>query len=413
VPEVATAGGVSAEERRQALEQLLESDAFRRAEQLRRLVRYLVEQAEAGRSHEVTEYEIGRHALGRPEEFSPETDSSVRSRMHSLRHKLEEYYLESGRKREWRIEFPKGSYRPVYHPPLAEAIVAGEEPRRRDLRWAWAAAALMAAGAVIWSAGWRRESPLERLWRPILQAKQVPTLVVGQPVHLWVRDVAGEAEPLDYVHLPDPMPTSLMFETFVRPKVRAGSRLVLHPSPNAVLWGDSAGAAMTAKFLATRKRESDLLPETALKPGVALRGRPVVAFGRPEYSPAVERYLTASGGYTVGMMNELRRYAIYRPSEHSDRFLNRLASNEENHGLVTVMQDGGAPVIVFSGITSDGSIAGAEYLSNEDSVAELWRRLEREGYSEWPAAFQVVLRVTSNTGYPVSTQYEKHLVLKR
>jgi hypothetical protein len=79
-------------ERRRALEAVLSSDGFRRAEQLKRLLAYLAEQEELGRSAEVTEYELGTKVLGRGEDFSPETDSTVRTRMHGLRQKLEEFY---------------------------------------------------------------------------------------------------------------------------------------------------------------------------------------------------------------------------------------------------------------------------------------------------------------------------------
>ena len=42
------------------------------------------------RASEVTEYELGVEALGRPPSFTPEADSSVRTRVHALRQKLDE-----------------------------------------------------------------------------------------------------------------------------------------------------------------------------------------------------------------------------------------------------------------------------------------------------------------------------------
>lgn len=92
--------------------------------------------------------------------------------------------------------------------------------------------------------------------------------------------------------------------------------------------------------------------------------------------------------------------------------MNTQPPNEVNHGLVTVMNDGGARVFVFSGITSDGAMAGLDYFTNADLVTQLWQRLEKEGHREWPLAFQVVLRVSSSSGYAMAARYEKHVVLR-
>jgi hypothetical protein len=390
---------------------ILSSETFRRSDQLKRLILYLVEQAEQGRIHEVTEYELGTKALGRPQDFSPDTDSTVRTRMHSLRLKLDEYYRKEAPNSPVRIGFPKGSYRPAYETlaPSEEPVEKPQEapghlPSRKKFWWALAGLPLAVAPFL-----WPRRSALDSLWLPVVRAPQPAALLVGQPLHVWVRDVQGQAEPLDYPHFPDEAPRSPAFTNFVRPRLNSNSKLALHPSPNATLWGDAAGAAAAARFLAFRQAHSDLLPESTLRSNTLLRGRPVLAFGRPEFSPAIQRYLEAAGGYTVGMLNSIRRYAIYRPESPADHFVNTAGSNEVNHGLATVMTDGDARVFVFSGITSDGSMASLDFLTNEASVNELWQRL---GARTWPTTFQVVVKITSSRGYPMGARYEKHLLLR-
>jgi hypothetical protein len=300
-----------------------------------------------------------------------------------------------------RIEIPKGSYRPQYR--LVKLKVKAEP------RWWWLAgvAGLGLLSLAVWMAG--RKSPLEQLWGPMLESQQGPVLLVGQPLHVWVRDVKGQVAPADYAHFPDPLPSSEPFRRFAATRLGPGAVPVLHPSPNATLWGDAAGAASAVRFFTLRNKSAEMLPESTLKNGASLRGRPVVAFGRPEYSPAVQRYLTSAGGYTIGMVNEIQRYAVFRLGHPEERFLNTKPPHEVNHGLVTVLNDGPARVMVFSGITSDGSLAGLEYFTNEKSVAELFGRIGRR---QWPSVFQVVLRVTSDAGYAVAAQYEKHLVLE-
>ena len=400
-------------ERRQAVDALLTSETFRRAEQLKRLLSYLYEQDEIGRIHEVTEYELGTRALGRPTDFTPDLDSTVRTRMHGLRQKLDEYYESQPEDGQLRLEIPKGAYRLHFHPVAAEVIpLPKPKPKPKPKRRAWligAGAGAMAVAGAVW---YRPSTALDTLWSPMVQSAQPPVLLVGQPVHVWVRDIAGQTEPLDYVHFPDPVPNSPHFQTFLKPRLNERAKPVLHPSPNATLWGDAAGAAAAAQFLAFRKVTAEFLPESAVQGGVALRGRPVLAFGRPEYSPAIQRYLLAAGGYTVGMLNAIRRYSIYRSGQVDDHYVNTQPPNEVNYGLVTVLNDGGARVFVFSGITSDGTGAGLDYFTHPPSVAQLWELLRKEGHADWPAAFQVVLRVTSSAGYAMAARYEKHVVLQ-
>src|ERR1035437_6466901 len=112
-------GALSGEEKRAALNLVLQSDTFARADQLKSFLRYVCELELAGQAGKITEYLIGVEALGRSEEFSPNDDTSVRNRAYALRHKLEKFYAEECPSSEVRIEFLKGTYIPrfVVHAP--------------------------------------------------------------------------------------------------------------------------------------------------------------------------------------------------------------------------------------------------------------------------------------------------------
>lgn len=407
-----------ASDRRVALDALLASRTFRRADVLRRLLAYLVEQDEAGRSRDITEYELATNVLGRPPDFAPDSDSSVRTRVHALRQKLEEYYREEARETDIRIEIPRGGYIPEFKClPVSESA---PRPSSRTKRWVlWGLIGFVfSIGAAVMGSFVRGgdPKPLAKLWEPILQPGQPVAIVVGQPVHLWVRDIRNQApDPPVYPHLPDPVPASERFRSYYLNKrtLAPDSKLVLHPSPNATLWGDAAGAAAAARFLAFRGTNSELIPEAALKSEVAIRGRALLVFGRPEYSDVVDRYLLAANGYTVGMINEIKQYAIFRPGHPADRFLNTREPHEVNHGLITVLREGSERVMVFSGITSDGSVAGLDYLTDPTAVTDLQKRFSADGASAWPSVFQVVIRANSSRGYPLAASYEKHLILKK
>src|SRR6185295_15532181 len=102
------------EEKERAFEAVLKSRTFGRSDQLQGFLRYICELELAGRGHEITEYSIATEALNRPSDYAPGEDSSVRSRAHSLRRKLQEFYESEAPEAEWRIDLPKGSYRPLF-----------------------------------------------------------------------------------------------------------------------------------------------------------------------------------------------------------------------------------------------------------------------------------------------------------
>jgi hypothetical protein len=101
---------VSGEHKEEAVRRVAGSVAFHRAEVLKALLEYLYIQESLGRAHEVTESEIALKVMGRGSTFSPESDSSVRTRFLALRKKLEEYYSGEGRDADIRLDVPRGTY---------------------------------------------------------------------------------------------------------------------------------------------------------------------------------------------------------------------------------------------------------------------------------------------------------------
>jgi len=84
------------------LERVTSSATFARAEQLRRLLGWLVERALAPGARPPTEKEIAETILRR-RDFDPQTDSLVRKEMSRLREKLAQYYAREGARDRVRI----------------------------------------------------------------------------------------------------------------------------------------------------------------------------------------------------------------------------------------------------------------------------------------------------------------------
>src|SRR5438132_3894005 len=101
------------------------SSGFTRAGRLTRFLRYITEEAIAGRAEQLKEYTIAIEVFGRPPSYDPQIDSLVRVQASLLRTRLQQYYSSEGRDEPIRIEIPKGGYEPLFQrtgPPLRRRL---------------------------------------------------------------------------------------------------------------------------------------------------------------------------------------------------------------------------------------------------------------------------------------------------
>jgi TolB-like protein len=103
-----------------ALQRVLSSVTFVRAEQLRRLLNFLAVRSLSGADPQISERDIAEYALNR-RNFEPQADSLVRKEMSRLRDKLTRYYLTEGARDEIRIGAPDGYLLTFSTPPAVEA----------------------------------------------------------------------------------------------------------------------------------------------------------------------------------------------------------------------------------------------------------------------------------------------------
>jgi len=139
------------------------SGALGRSRSYARLLEFLVECAQSGRSPK--ELEIAMEVFGRGADFDPSQDSMVRVYAHNLRQKLEHYYATTGRHEPRQIVLARGEYRitlpaveertepvatvQVPAPAPAPTAVVHEQPSQTAFtRWR-----LVAAGAALLAAG--------------------------------------------------------------------------------------------------------------------------------------------------------------------------------------------------------------------------------------------------------------------
>jgi hypothetical protein len=97
------------------IDKLLSSHALHGSESLCKLLRYLADHALDHPGASPKEYQIATEVFGRPSNFDPHLDSTVRVQAGRLRGKLAEYYATEGAEDPILVDFPRGTYALTFH----------------------------------------------------------------------------------------------------------------------------------------------------------------------------------------------------------------------------------------------------------------------------------------------------------
>lgn len=97
------------------IDKLLSSHALHGSESLCKLLRYLADHALEHPGASPKEYQIATEVFGRPNNFDPHLDSTVRVQAGRLRGKLAEYYASEGADDQILVDFPRGTYALTFH----------------------------------------------------------------------------------------------------------------------------------------------------------------------------------------------------------------------------------------------------------------------------------------------------------
>lgn len=422
----------NSEQTRLAVDELLGSETFSRSEQLRSFLSWVCERTLSGHGKEINEYSLAVDALGKPADFSPGEDSSVRRTAYELRQKLQKYYEGEGREAVVRVELPKGSYTPRFvevaatpKAPASQAppVPAGPAPRKFAPLWILGAAVVvLAAVATVFAAkAFRVASPaldpvVREAWRPFVSPGSEVLVSVGTSLHLIVRPyMTVVAEGLS--KYPAPPALYSMFRTH-RP-LPPGVELSMHPVDNSVQMGHAQALAITATTLALAGAPYQILPERSTG-AAALRGRNVILIADPQNSNMAAQRLEQTP-LTLEFDERaqdvvVRERAGSRTTWAGKRGLDKRYT--EVYGLVTVLPGEGEAAgphrtVIFSGITSVGTHGAAEFFSRPDSLRALRDRFRSEGFSGFPSAYQVLVRCRSDDTLLLGTEYLAHRAIAR
>lgn len=107
-------GLLSADEKRELVQRVIDSQMFRRSFALRAFLLYVTEREISGQVGTLKEHTIGVEVLGRKPNYAPMSDNIVRVRAHDLRGRLERYFASEGANEPVVITIPVGSYAPSF-----------------------------------------------------------------------------------------------------------------------------------------------------------------------------------------------------------------------------------------------------------------------------------------------------------
>ena len=432
--------GPANSDKEQALNAVLESQAFARSEQLKSFLRYVCELEIAGRSAEIKEYSIGTVALGRSDSYSPANDSSVRRRAFELRAKLEELYQSELANWPVRIEIPKGSYIPIFRFHHTSPVqndpprIVSENPvpanlapfavlPSRGISKSWIVAALgfgfllgaLAMRLLVWPAG----SPaiIREAWGPLAAPQANVLICIAGNVQMTVR--AGAFSPdADVPSFPAPAEIYPLYEK--NSPWQDGAKLFMRPSFNNVPIGVVSAVAAAASSLNLLGTQYQILPER-IAPMASFRNRNVILIGDPLNSFAAAK-LFDRARLTIAHDPKSNRLVIRdrRMTASGPPLFSRVeglpGKTAEVYGLLTVLPTDAGPslqrrTLIVSGISNAGVHGAMEFFTSAQHLLDFKNRLRGIGVQEFPKAYQLVVRCTAENSLPLSCGYAAHYIL--
>lgn len=412
------------------LQAVLRSSVFERSEKLRRFLQFICDLTMRGEGGRINEYLIGAEVFLRGPEYSPSEDSVVRRQAHTLRQKLQEYYAGEGSSNPVRIELPVGRYIPVFRRMKADSpglTVVAELPEegltapeaKGEAKWfrgAWVvAAAILCALAAGYLAG-ARNRPTDagwatrEFWGPWQESGRPAVVCYSSPLTTVVKHF-DKALPPD--SQPKRIPVRDAEAGILRSAfgLREGGALYFMPAINQTKLGEAIAGVQISSVL-SRLHVPVRATQSRLVNWENLRGDDMILLGHneanqwldPLLAKAPFRLSPTSAEAQRGIVNSAPRegeqavYQIHYAAENNE--------GDQEYALISMLPGVAAKqrLLLINGLNAQATQAAAEYLTSEDTLADLIGRLRREQPAHsGPWHFQAVLKTEVHDKVPTKS----------
>jgi hypothetical protein len=407
--------GVPTFERHQYLEQierLISSRTLHGSESLCKLLRYLGEHALVHPDLPVKEYQIATEVFGRPADFDPHSDSTIRVQAGRLRAKLAEYYASEGAEDPVVVEMPKGGYLLIFHHRPAggrehtehlEILREAEATGRSSRYWALAVVVLSvllaaAVAAILVLQSSRSKAP-------------AATAITAQPAPIayrifWKEFISGSDEPWlifsngAFVGRPETgmryfNPARDQREQILDHYTGVGEVLAVHELDRVfTLLGHPVRVKRGSLFSLDDAQNNNLIFVGSPAENLTLRDIPNArnfVFQRLTSGPR-------KGDLAIVNLNP-------KPGEQKVFLGSRTRPLTEDYAIIGLVPglNPARSVMIFAGTTTLGTQAAVEYVCRQNSLEELLLRLSVSKIGDL-TPFEAVLRVKVARGVPVGAE---------
>lgn len=388
------------------IERLNHSTVLHGSESLCKLLRYLAEHSLDSPHAQLKEYQIATEVFGRPSDFDPRLDSTVRVQTGRLRSKLGEYYAGEGAHDLIAIEIPKGAYSLLYHarapveepPPPAPVPVAPavHAPRPYPLSWFFLSIVIGALVVVVIAFATTRFM-LPAL--PAAGASEAPAVAL---VSFWNAVMSGPEAPLvvysnaEFVGRPE---TGLRY---FNPATDRGKQILdLYTGVGEVMAVHDLDRVFESLRHPVRIKRGRLLTWDDAK------ASDLIFIGSPSENLSL-RELPGARDFVFSRRAERPRSGDLMianlhpgPGEQTS-YLASEPPISEDYALVSLTSglNSNRRVLMLAGITTFGTQAAVEFVCRPARLEELLAKLGVTGRRELPL-FEALLRVKVSGGVPV------------
>lgn len=413
--------GLREDARWQLIERILATGPFQKSGRLRELLPYMAERAIHGHSHELTEHNIGVAVFGKPPDYSPVEDSSVRVHARQLRLKLHEYFDGEGRGERMIVEIPKGSYVPVFRSvksPSAEplttfapALSVSTPKERHDLLGfiPWAVAALLAIACVFLSVRLLnappQPAPVPWPLSSVFDGVNRTQIVIADVNYGMLRIASQQQGSLEEYLRPD------MLHTLTPDHLSAREARIMNyiAGSNLTSYADVVVITTLSNMVPSHRGLVSVRSARDLRLRDLQDGN-YIFVGSPSSNPWVVLYENKLNFREAeGVVGESMKYFVNEhpnPGEQQTyQGLEFTGSAGQDYATISLLPtaNGRGSVLILQGLQQEATEAAGLFLANEQSRAQLRKAL---GITESPAKplhFEVLISTRAVAGAPNAT----------